>query len=177
VRRPDSAHTDRPWRVHEVAGDFELEDVWAPPTHSSPDGLPRLVRQFASDDDADLSAVAVRVLLAIRSKIGSVLRWDRHETGVGARVGSLRHRLPPDLLAGPRGPDLHAVPFRSIYPTGDEWVADSANRTVQALLHIGWVPDGRGAWRGQMAALTSPSGALGAAYMAGSETAGGQDRR
>lgn len=24
---PDTAHTSRPWRVHEIAPDFELEDV------------------------------------------------------------------------------------------------------------------------------------------------------
>jgi uncharacterized protein DUF2867 len=33
VRRlPRTAHTSRPWRIHEVAGDFRLEDVWAMPT-------------------------------------------------------------------------------------------------------------------------------------------------
>ena len=32
MRLPDAAHTDRPWRIHEVARDFRLEDVWALPT-------------------------------------------------------------------------------------------------------------------------------------------------
>jgi hypothetical protein len=33
MRLPKTAHTSRPWRVHEFTGDFELEDVWELPTH------------------------------------------------------------------------------------------------------------------------------------------------
>jgi hypothetical protein len=32
MRLPETAHTSRPWRIHEVAGDFQVEDVWALPT-------------------------------------------------------------------------------------------------------------------------------------------------
>jgi uncharacterized protein DUF2867 len=37
VRLPNSAHTSRPWRIHELTHDFRLEDVWALPT---PGGKP-----------------------------------------------------------------------------------------------------------------------------------------
>ena len=33
-------------------------------------------------------------------------------------------------------------------------------------MHIGWVPDGTGGFRGQMAILVKPNGVLGTAYMA-----------
>ena len=33
-------------------------------------------------------------------------------------------------------------------------------------MHIGWVPDGTGGYRGQMAVLVKPNGLFGAAYMA-----------
>ena len=33
-------------------------------------------------------------------------------------------------------------------------------------MHIGWVPDGTGGYRGQMAVLVKPNGRLGTAYMA-----------
>ena len=39
MRLPDAAHTSRPWRIHEIAGDFRLEDVWALPTPGGPDDL------------------------------------------------------------------------------------------------------------------------------------------
>ena len=32
MRLPDTAHVSRPWRIHEIARDFELEDLWALPT-------------------------------------------------------------------------------------------------------------------------------------------------
>jgi hypothetical protein len=41
-----------------------------------------------------------------------------------------------------------------------------ANRTVQGVLHVGWVPDGNGGRRGQMAVPVKPNGLLGRAYMA-----------
>ena len=33
-------------------------------------------------------------------------------------------------------------------------------------MHLGWVPDGAGGYRGQMAVLVTPNGLLGDAYMA-----------
>ncbi len=33
-------------------------------------------------------------------------------------------------------------------------------------MHMGWVPDGNGGYRGQMAVLVKPNGRLGSAYMA-----------
>ncbi|MDF2703344.1 MAG: hypothetical protein K0S10_2290, partial [Rubrobacteraceae bacterium] len=31
MRLPNTAHTSRPWRIHELTRDFRLEDVWALP--------------------------------------------------------------------------------------------------------------------------------------------------
>jgi len=28
MRLPNTAHTSRPWRIHELIRDFRLEDVW-----------------------------------------------------------------------------------------------------------------------------------------------------
>jgi hypothetical protein len=41
-----------------------------------------------------------------------------------------------------------------------------ANETVHSVMHLGWVPDGTGGFRGQMAVLVKPNGLFGAAYMA-----------
>lgn len=72
-----------------------------------------------------------------------------------------------DLREGPRGPDLNAVPFTSVYQTHDEWAAETANRTMHGVMHIGWVPDGAGGYRGQMTVLVKPNGVFGAIYMLG----------
>ena len=177
---PNTAHTSRPWRIHELTPDFRLEDVWALPTPGGPDDLPRLVRQVATDDPRELDAqgryvgdgshgIASRVsraLFELRWKLGELFGWDDPDSGVGRRVATLRDRLPVDLRDGPRGPDPGSVPMTSLYLTEDEWAAEMANRTVHSVMHIGWVPDGTGGYRGQMAVLVKPNGRFGAAYMA-----------
>jgi hypothetical protein len=165
ARLPNSAHTSRPWRIHELTPDFRLEDVWALPTPGAPDDFPRLVERIASGDPSQSPSLAVRTLFAIRWKVGELLGWDEADAGVGYRVPTLRDRLPPDLRASP-SPDVGALPFRSLYLTENEWAAETANRTVHGVLHLGWVPDGSGGYRGQMAVLVKPNGVLGTAYMA-----------
>ncbi len=44
MRLPNTAHTSRPWRIHERTRDFRLEDVWALPAPGGPDDFPRLVQ-------------------------------------------------------------------------------------------------------------------------------------
>jgi len=162
---PPSAHTDRPWRIHEIAPDFRLEDVWALPTPGGPDDLPLLVEQLTSGGDERAFPLAYRVLLAIRWKLGELLGLDDDETGLGGRVVSVRDRLPEDLRHA-AGPGFAGVPFRPVYLTEREFVAEIANRTVHAMLHLGWVEDGEGGYRGQMAVLNKPNGLLGRGYMA-----------
>jgi hypothetical protein len=165
MRLPKTAHTERPWRIHEIAGDFHLEDVWALPTPGGPDDFPRLVRQLAEDDGAHRSAI-VRALFAIRWQLGTLFGWDKRESGLGFRAQTLRDRLPLDLREGPTGPNLRAIPFTSLYLTHDEWASESANRTVHAVLHIGWVPDeSTGGYRGQIAMLVKPNGTFGTIYL------------
>jgi hypothetical protein len=62
MRLPNTAHTSRPWRIHEIACDFRLEDVWALPTPGGPDDFPRLVRQVAAGDPSRSWSGAARAL-------------------------------------------------------------------------------------------------------------------
>lgn len=167
MRLPDTAFTSQPWRIHAIAADFTLEDVWALPTQGRPDELDRLVRGFTSGEQ-DESSVAYRALFALRWAIGRALGWDRDDEGLGRRVASIRDRLPQDLREGRRGPDFATVPFRAVYQTETEYVAELANRTVHALMHIGWVPvdGGSPTHHGVLTALVRPNGALGQGYMA-----------
>ena len=165
MRLPDSEHTSRPWCIHELTRDFELEDVWALPTPGGPDDFARLVDLFAKGDPADSSSRAARVLFALRWKLGELLGWDEPDEGLGARVPTLRDRVPADLRDSRSLPEF-ALPFTPLYSSDSEFAAEIANRTVHGVLHLGWVPDGDGAYRGQMAVLVKPNGLLGAAYMA-----------
>jgi hypothetical protein len=166
MKLPTTAHTTRPWRVHQIAPDFEVEDVWLLRTPGGPDDFRHLVAQFDGGDFPEGAPLVVRFLWEARWTIGRWFGWDRDGSGLGARVASLRERLPADLRDGPRGPALDGVPFRPLYLLDDEWAAEIANRTVHAVLHLAWVPDGAGGYRGQMAVLVKPNGRLGRCYMA-----------
>jgi hypothetical protein len=165
TRLPNSAQTSRPWRIHELTHDFRLEDVWALPTPGGPNDFHRLVGRFASSDPSKASLPG-RALWAVRWKLGELLGWDKPESGVGARVPTLRDRMPADLREAPRGPDFAALPFTSLYLLDDEWAAEIANQTMHGVLHLGWVPDEAGGYRGQLAVYVKPNGLLGNLYMA-----------
>jgi Protein of unknown function (DUF2867) len=167
MRLPNTAHTSRPWRIHEITHDFRLYDVWALPTPGGPDDFPQLVRQTAMGDTVNNPSWAARTLFAIRWKLGKLLGWDDPDSGVGSRVPTLRDRLPADLRDAPAGPEFDTLPFRSVYLTHDEWAAEMGNRTVHAVMHMSWVPDDAGGYRGQMAVLVKPNGLFGRLYMAG----------
>jgi hypothetical protein len=164
MRIPNSAHTSRPWRIHELTGDFRLEDVWALPTPGGWDDFPRLVQQMASADPSKRSGAA-RTLFAIRWKLGELFGWDGPDAGIGFRVPTLRERLPGDLRDAP-GPNFAGLPFNALYLLDHEFAAEIANRTVHGVMHLGWVPDPTGGWRGQMAVYVKPNGLLGSGYMA-----------
>ncbi len=164
ARLPNSAHASRPWRIHEITADFRLEDVWALPAHGEESDFPALVQGFAAGDPSQGSWLA-RALWTIRWKVGGLLGWDQAETGLGERVPTLRQRLPEDLLDAP-GPDFDTLPFTSLYLIEDEFAAEIANRTMHGVMHLSWVADGTGAYRGQMAVLVKPNGLLGTIYMA-----------
>ena len=166
MRLPSSAHTSQAWRIHELTPDFRLEDVWALPTPGGPDDFPRLVHQVASGDPSRRSTRGARAVWAIRWKIGELLGWDDPDTGLGSRVRPLRERLPADLRDASSGPDFAALPFAPLYLLHDEFAAEIANQTMHGVIHLGWVPDGAGGYRGQMAVLVKPNGLLGRGYMA-----------
>jgi hypothetical protein len=164
---PPSAHYARPWRIHEIAPDFRLEDVWALPTPGDADDFDRLVEGMAGEDPTRHPSVVVRLLFAVREKLGEMFGLDAADSGTGARVPSLRDRLPADLQAEP-GPAFASLPFTPLYLTANEFAAEAANRTMHGVLHLGWVPAESGVgYRGQLAVLVKRNGLLGSAYMAG----------
>jgi hypothetical protein len=165
MRLPRAAHTSQPWRIHELTRDFRVEDVWALATPGGPDDFPWLVRGFGSRDPSQELSLPARTLWALRHRLGELFGWDDQRSGLDSRVASLRERLPQDLRER-RAAQFAVPPFSSLYMLDQEWAAEIANVTVHAVMHLGWVPDGEGGYRGQMAVLVKPNGLLGDAYMA-----------
>ncbi len=160
-----SAHFSQPWRIHDLTRDFRLEDVWALPAAGGPDDFPRLVHMVGSFDGDRKRFSPVGMLFAIREALGHVLGWDGPEAADDPTRPSLRERLPADLR-GAESSVRPAMGFTPLYQTDDEWAAELINRTVHGVIHLGWVRDDAGGYRGQMAILVKPNGVLGRAYMA-----------
>lgn len=164
MRLPDSAHSSRPWRVHELTRDFELEDVWLLPGRLEGAHFGRFIELLAQTDPAQSSSIPVRLLFRLRWLLGSLFGWDRAESGVGGRVPSLADRLPADLRDAGGGPGFEGAPFAPLYLLEDEFAAEIANSTVYGVMHFGLV-EVAGVPRAQMAVLVKPNGVLGSGYM------------
>jgi uncharacterized protein DUF2867 len=48
-----------------------------------------------------------------------------------------------------------------VYLLDDEWAAEIVDRPVHGVMHIGWVRDETGGYRGEMAVYVKPNGLLG----------------
>ena len=167
MKLPASEHTSRPWRIHDIAPEFELVDVWRLPTPGGPDDFPRLVELMSSLDPAKFRSGLVRFLVDVRYKLGDVFGWDEDSKGVGGRVRSLADRLPEDLRGTPVPPEaLKALPAEPLYVIDDEMAAEIANQTVHGVLHVGWVEEDDGVYRGRLAILVKENGLFGKAYLA-----------
>jgi hypothetical protein len=166
MKLPDLEHTSRPWRIHEIAPDFKLEDVWELPARGAPGDFPRLVQMLTSLDPAQGSSRISRTLWAVRWKVGGLLGWDDPDAGLGSRVPTLRDRLPADLVRRGHGPEYTELPFTPLYLTDHEYAAEIANETMHGVLHLGAVEREDGSFRAQMAVLVKTNGRFGDIYMA-----------
>jgi hypothetical protein len=164
-RVPESEFHAQPWRIHEVATGFEVEDVWQLPGTEPLSSFPRVVEAIASMDPTRGPG---RMLWSARSALGSLFGWDDDTDGIGSRVISLRERLPDDLRNLPIRADRFVhVPFEVLLDLPDEFAAELANKTVHGLLHLGAVPTGEGRTTVQLTVLVKPNGRLGRAYLFG----------
>ena len=164
MRLPSQEHTSRHWRIHEIAPEFEVEDVWEVPGRGDPGAFRLFVERLAAFDPAHSDSFAVRNLTAIRLVLGRLLGLDRPGSGVDGRVATLRDRLPADLR-GATSTESETLPFRTLYLLEDEWAAEAANATMHGVLHLGVVTDPDGFGRIRLAVLVKPNGLLGRAYM------------
>lgn len=165
MKLPKSAHTDQPWRIHEIAPDFRIEDVWSFRTPGAgPGDFPAMLD--ALEVISGEASWPTRLLFAVRWKLGAIFGWDDPQEGFDGRVRSLRERLPADLRDAPLRPDFDLIPFKNVYELDNEFVQELANKTVHDLTHLGWVRAENGEYELRMAALVKPNGLFGRLYMA-----------
>lgn len=159
MRLPVRAHTQRPWRIHRIAPDFAVLDVWS---YRAPGAGGDDFANFlaAISTAARREPLLVRGLFAVRWKLGELFGWDEV-----ADPPTLADRLPDDLRQQDTGDPVPGVPFTRLYQLPDEAAMEVANRTVHGVMHLGWVRTRDGAYELRMAVLVKPNGALGRAYL------------
>lgn len=166
-RLPETEHTSRPWRIHEIAPDFEVEDVWAFRTpDAGPDDFPAFAAALRKAADLDTNPPLVRFLFAVRWKLGALFGWDDEQQGLATRVESLCDRLPPDLRQDLTGQPVPGTPFIDMYQLPFEGASELANKTCHAICHLGWVPTDDGDYELRMTVLVRTNGRLGRLYLA-----------
>ena len=109
VRLPDSLYWYDAWRIHEIAPDFVVEDVWALPVHGDAEDFRGLVELMASSGPANAgslrpthsggSATAGRTLRLGRIAAPAEARVDQGE----GRPDGRRYQGRMAVLVKPRG--------------------------------------------------------------------------
>jgi hypothetical protein len=166
-RLAGTTHAEHPWRIHELTIDFAVEDVWSFHTPGAgPDDFPTMIAAIRAAGGRGNQPPLSRFLFAARSKLGALFGWDKPSAGIGRRVASLRDRLPSDLRDAPYGGDSDGLPLKAVYELGTEAAREQANKTVHAVMHLGWVAAADGDYELRMAVLVKPNGRFGRLYMA-----------
>lgn len=177
MRLPLDVHTQGTWRVHTLAPDFRLLDVWQYPVRIDDQVPLRAFLDFLAVSQARLTQGrgAAATLFRLRGAMGRWFGWDEQSERLpipGHSESSLCDRLEAAevaLSAGePGGPDALAAlsPFTPVYHFENEALLEISNATVHALLHLGRVDQGGKCWAPQMAVYVKPRGLFGSAYMA-----------
>ncbi|QIS11192.1 DUF2867 domain-containing protein [Nocardia arthritidis] len=168
MRLPVTEHTGRPWRIHEIAPDFQVYDVWSFRTPGAgPDDFPAMLAALRATGGPGDQPPLVRLLFAVRWRLGALFGWDDPDAAIGRRIPALRDRLPQDLRATTDGGPLPDTPFTTMYELHDEAANEMANMTVHTVMHLGWVPAADGEYELRMAVLVKPNGLFGRLYMTG----------
>jgi hypothetical protein len=179
MKLPNAAHESHFWRIHEIVPDFILEDVWALPAEGDAEDFEKLLALLAAADPSDADSAATRFLWQLRDRLGSWFGLGRISVpaegdgdGAGALTipgtseTSLSGRLPDDLRDTTADIDFGSLPFVPLYRTDVEFAAEISNQTVFGVMHLAWVEEGEGRYKGQMAVYVKPRGLFGRGYMA-----------
>jgi hypothetical protein len=175
-------HYSHPWKVHEIAKDFELLDVWEFPiladqTRNQDFSFflkvmqepPKIsVRSFFS-----IKNLIARFLVLLRVVLGEAFGLDKNVNSLpipGCKETSLRDRLSKEdlkrnLAESVGEEDQGKFIWRTVYLYENEMLTELSNNTVHVLMHWAWVHKSRNYFTAQLAVYTKPRGTMGEFYM------------
>jgi len=141
MRSTASAHRAHPWRVHTLAPDFELIDVWRFDVQVAPG------RGFDAFLDIYWEVIGTlerHPLSRLRVALGRVLGWDNEPNTrsiPGCREREVVERLDAtdrarNRFSASEPSPLPVASVRPVYRFDDEVLYEVSNETVHALMHI-----------------------------------------
>src|SRR5262249_31935035 len=144
MKTDEAAHRARPWRVHAIAADFDLEDLWA---FDLGDRATADVREFLACFWDIFHELEKGWLARTRVRVGRALGWDDRDFALpipGCTEKSVTERLTEDAkrgnLAPPDAPSPVETPqVKTAYIFPDEALYEFSNDTIHGMLHIGLV--------------------------------------
>jgi hypothetical protein len=160
------------FRLEGLAPDFKLLDRWRFPISADPargEDFLAFYRLFAENGIATDSHIA-NALFRVRFLLGRLLRLDRWEAIPGTSETTIAGRLDEDDRRRNRAAEI-AIPkqktdFVPVYLFEDEALIEISNRTIHALLHLGWVDAGGGRRAPELSIYVKSRGRLSEAYLA-----------
>jgi hypothetical protein len=180
MRISNAVHEARPWRIRDIAPEFKVEDVWALPVHGSAGDFQTLLEIMVSLDPTKSESLPTRMLWGFRDRLGVWFDLGRASVPVddaradaegqlpipGTTETSLNDRLPEDLSNTATDLTFTSMPIAPLYRTDDEFAAELSNRTLHAVVHLTWIDQGAGRYRGHLAIYAKTRGSLGKVYVA-----------
>ena len=178
MKLPFRLHHRKPLKVHNLAHDFELLDVWTCPAISEPIDRNRL-DTFLEIFEQRAASLLERsgpagILFRLREKLGAWFGWDEAMNTLpipGCTETTLRSRLSPRAQSQQRWSTGESATFGSnppfafqeVFRDEHEATFEISNGTVHALMHFSLLP---GQTKPHMAVYVKHRGWLGRVYMA-----------
>ncbi|MBI3770535.1 MAG: DUF2867 domain-containing protein [Deltaproteobacteria bacterium] len=145
MKSTKQAHFTHPWRVHTLAADFALLDVWRFEVRLE---AGRGFDAFLDTYWEAIHAVERSPLSRMRVAIGRVMGWDDAPNSL-AIPGCTEHLVTERLDAADRARNrfaadepspLPVAKLRPVYRFDDEVLYEVSNDTVHALMHVSCAP-------------------------------------
>jgi SAM-dependent methyltransferase len=175
-------HYSHPWKVHEIAKDFELLDVWEFPiladkTRNQDFSFFLKVMQQPPKQYAhrffSIRYLIARSLIFLRVYLGEMFGLDKNINSLpipGCRENSIKDRLSVEdrkrslAESSEEGAPNKGI-WRTVYLYENEMLTELSNDTVHALMHFGWVHKSGNYFTAQLAVYAKLRGNLGKFYM------------
>ena len=175
-------HYSHPWKVHEIAKDFELLDVWefsilADKTQNHDFSFFLKVMQQSSKQSVrsyfSIKYLIARFLVSLRVFLGEMFGLDKNINSLpipGSTETSIKDRLSVEdrkrsLVESSEERAQNNAIWRTVYLYENEMLTELSNDTVHTLMHLGWVHKSGNYSTAQLAVYAKPRGNLGIFYM------------